>query len=164
MELNAEELRAVYDSMIRPIGHPDPIGFIARALLTSEGDPDYIDINGKMGFIPLDPERAMTELGVTEVQSLEGNISAALAMDIQNIQRVDTLEEMVVLTHDGESAPSAETKQMLEELPQAKEEVHALLFPPLASVEDVIKLLRDTDVAKPSKTRMNFFKELLHGK
>ena len=166
MQLNADQLRDVYDAMIRPIGHPDPIGFIARGLLLTEGDPDYIDINGKQGFIPIDPGQAMQELGSMDVQSLEGNISTAMAMDIQNLERLGSLEEAIIATHDGADAngvASEETRQMLADLPEAREEVHLLLFPRLATVEDVIGLLRASETSKPSKTRMSFFKELVNG-
>lgn len=166
MELSADQLRDLYGAMIRPIGHPDPIGFVARALLLTDGDPDYIDINDKQGFIPLDPDRVMQELGAMDVQSLEGNVSAALAMDIQNLERFGTMEDAIVATHDGAESvgsPSEETRQMLDDLPEAREEVHALLFPRLATVDDVVKLLRASETEAPSKTRMKFFKELVNG-
>ena len=166
MELSTDELRDVYDVMVRPQGHPDGIGFMARALLLSGGDPDHIDINGKQGFIPLDPDATLATIGVMDVQSLEGNVSAAIAMDIQNMQAVRSVEDMIVATHDGINRvgnPTKETQAVLDDLDEAREEVQDMLFPRLATVEDVIKLLRASETATPSKTRMKFFKELING-
>lgn len=167
MQLNTEQLRDVYEAMVKPVGHPDPLGFMARAILTSEGDPDYIDINGTQGFIPLDPDRAIEQIGVLEVQSLEGNIGAALALDIEHIERFGNSTDMIVATHDGLERvgnPTPETKEMLEALPEAREEMRELLFPPLATVEDVIAVLQASDDVKPNKTRMKFFEGLLNGR
>ena len=165
-ELTTDELRNVFEVLVKPIGHPDPVGFMARALLTSEGDPDYIDVNGKQGFIPLDPNRVALELGATDVQSLEGNVMTALALDMKYFQQFNNLNKMITGTHqDFETAenPTAETRLLLDELADAKVEVNELLFPPLATVEDVIDVLRASVNDTPSKNRLKFFKEILNG-
>ena len=165
MELTIEQLRQLYQTAVKPTGHPDPVGFMARILLTSEGDPDYLDIEGRQGLIPLHPDVAMESVGSIDVQSVEGNVATALALDVRHMQAFGNIEDMIIATHDGPDAktPSPETKAMLDDLDDARLETHALLFPPLATVEDVIRLLKDSEVAKPTKTRMNFFKGLLNG-
>lgn len=161
-ELTAQELQDVYNAMVKPIGHPDPVGFMARALLRSGGDPDYIGVDGTMGFLPLDADRALAELGALDVQSLEGNIGAALAADVQNLEKAGTLRGMMILTHDGDENPSPETQAMLDDLDAAKVEMKEILFPRLATVEDVIMVLKARKT--PTKTRMNFFEGLLNGR
>ena len=166
-ELTAEELRDVFEVMVKPIGHPDPVGFMARALLTSDGDPDFIDINGKQGFIPLHPDRVVSELGATDVQSLEGNVMTALALDIKYFEQFKDINKMITGTHqDFETAesPTAETRVILDELADARTETNEFMFPRLATVEDVINALRASVSDKPSKNRLNFFKEILNGR
>lgn len=166
MILTPEELRDVFEVLVKPAGHPDAMGLMARALLTSEGDPDYIDINGKQGFIPLDPDRAMLELGTLDVQSLEGNIMTAIALDIKYFDQYRDLKRMITATHqsaDTASAPTAATSDLINALPEAKIEVRDLMFPPLATVNDVISVLRASTNSKPTKARLTFFKELLNG-
>ena len=82
MILTDDELRGLYEAVIRGSGHPDPIGYMASIILTSEGDPDYIGADGKMGLMPVTPDYAASLVGATEVLSIQANVIATLAMDM----------------------------------------------------------------------------------
>lgn len=167
MILSVDELRGVYESAVRASGHPDPIGYMARAILDSGGDPDYIGVDGKVGFMPVHPDYAAKLVGATEVQSLQGNIIATLAMDIILFQQTQDLRMSMILFHDGQDATqqaSDETQDILDELDDARQHMHDTLFPRLATVEDVIKLLGDDgDDNNVTDDKMKFFEYLSNG-
>ena len=160
MELTTQELQQLYTALIKPSPHPDPLGLMARILMTSEGDPDFIDVDGRTGLIPIHPDRAMEVVGSVDTQTREGNLATAMAMDLLYFEQFGEIDTMIEMTHDG---PSAETRAILQEIDQARVEVSELLFPPLATVEDVIRLLKDNEQEKPNKKRMKFFQGLLNG-
>lgn len=163
MKLTDLQLRQIYQAVVKTSGHPDPVGYMARAIVFSDGDPDYVDIEGKMGFMPVTPDRAMEEVGSSDVQSLQGNILTTLAMDIQYFSNLKTIEGMVIAFHEGIAAlqqqRSEEMTDLLDALPQLRSDVLEILSPRLATVEDVIKLmLKNPSV---SASRLNAFKEIV---
>lgn len=166
MILSVEELRGIYESVVRGSGHYDPVGYMARIILTSGGDPDYIDADGRMGLLPTSPNYAASLVGATEVQSLQGNVIATLAMDISIFQQTQDVDMALVLFHDGEDAnasPSPETQEIIDNLPDARTVMYDTLFPRLAKVSDIISLLDgegDTDV---SSNELQFFEYLSNG-
>lgn len=173
MELSNEELRVLYEAVVRPTAasnppHPDPVGYLARAILLSGGDPDYIDVEGNVGFMPVDPDTAFDETGGAEVQSLQGNVITTLVMDIQFFARLGSVEGMIIAFHEGETAAlaqgggSTEMKQLLGALPEARLELQKVLFPRPATVKDVVSFMgKAMDDDSLPKYQLNFFKQLV---
>ena len=95
MQMEQKDLKMLYEAVIKSSGHPDRMGFMARIMLTSGGDPDYIDIEGKVGLMPVDPSVAAQAVGATDVQSVQGNITATLAMDMLIFQQTMDVEMMI---------------------------------------------------------------------
>ena len=162
MELSPDDLREIYEALIKPSGHPDPMGFMARIILTSGGDPDYVHVDGKMGLMPVTPDYAFNITGSKDVQSLQGNIMTTLAMDTMLFQNLKSLKMAIIKFHDGFDAesPSPETAEILEELPDARIEIRDAMYPPLATVADVIRLITPDDKTNISNERLDFFKFL----
>lgn len=168
MILPTEELLNVYEGVVKPFGHPDPLGFMTRALLTSEGDPDYIAVDGRRGFLPIQPELALEMTGASEVQSLQGNLVAALTIDRMFFEKLRSVERMIIATHYGEEnvidEPTGKHKQFIEDINDGREDTRLLMYPPLATVADVIKLLNPDRVDKRlNQDEKDFFELLLRG-
>ena len=173
MELSNEELKTLYQAVIQPTAasnppHPDPLGYLARAIILSGGDPDYVDIEGNVGFMPVDPDRAFQETGGAEVQSLQGNVITTLAMDMQFFQRTGSIEGMIIAFHETEGQalsqqpPSKDMKQLLDALPKARTDLSKILFPRRATVRDVIQFMKDAiDESSLPKYQLDFFKSLV---
>lgn len=171
MKLSDEELRVLYQGTVKPFQHPDPLGYMTRALILSEGDPDFVDGDDR-GFLPIRPQQ-VTDLGVAEVQSLENNVIATLTLDRLNFDKYGTVDNMVLATHfpdepllEGdtlnESSRTSEQNQFLNDIEDARVDVLNILEPRLATVEDVIKVLSDNrDNMGISKERKEFFSYLL---
>lgn len=161
--MSDEELRALYQAVIKTSGHPDPVGYVARAMVFSELNPDYIDISGKMGFMPITPDRAAQTVGATEVQSLQGNVIATLAMDMMHFEQLENIQDMIVAFHEGIDAVSLplsdEMKELIDALPELREQMLEILSPRLATVDDVIRVL--TQKNSIPKKRLDAFKEIL---
>ena len=158
MELSTEQLKQLFEGVIRPEAHPDPLGLMARILLTSEGNPDYVDLEGRVGLLPVHPDRAMEVVGSIDAQTIEGNIASVMAMDILFFDQYGSIQRMIEETHGG---PNEETRAIWDAYEEMKREVSDLLYPRLATVDDVINILKQSDAETPSKKRMTFFKELL---
>lgn len=166
MKLGQEELMQLYEAVVKPFEHPDPLGYMVRALLVSEGDPDFIDGDGDRGFMPVSPSRATQMTGVQEVQTLQNNVIATLTMDRMLYEQYQSIDDMIVAFHFGEEVVQEEyqgdEKAFLEAVTEAHEDVEDLLHPPLATVDDVISLLDQSDsCGKMSKSRKTFFKKLI---
>ena len=164
MKLNDEELRALYETAVRTAGHPDPVGYMARALVFSEADPDYLDVEGKMGFMPVHPDRAIAEVGARDVQSLQSNVAATLAMDILYFDQFQSLEEMIIAFHEGVEVVaeprSEEMQELIENLPELREKMREIVLPRLATIDDVIKFM--TNQPNPPKKQIEAFREILN--
>lgn len=165
MELSQLELVELYEAVIKPSGHPHPLSYITRVLLLSGGDPDYIDITGKIGFMPVLPGYANTLVGSNDVATLQGNIMTTLAMEIKLYQETGDLEQMYVMFHDGIGTvvPSESTKEMLTVLPEAIVETQELVQPRLATVDDVMSMFESTDDNQLTDDQLKFFKVLVNG-
>lgn len=162
--MTPEELRGLYEAVVKSSGHPDPIGYMARAMVFSDSDPDYIDVEGRQGFMPVHPDRAMQSVGSRDVQSLQGNVATTMAMDIMYFDQFGSLRDMMVAFHEGPDAVgsplSAEMKELMDALPELRDEIKKVVSPRLATVDDVIKILtRKTTV---SKKRIEAFKDILN--
>lgn len=163
MKLSNQELRDLYEAVIYPSGHPDPIGYLARALLLSEGDPEFVADDGRVGFMPVLPSDAAKEVGAASVYDLQSNVIATIAMDIQRFADTVALDEVsdpmrIVI----ERASYGDAEEVLAALPDARATVSELVDPPRATAEDVMRLLRDRN-ADVSTERLRFFGELMNG-
>lgn len=169
MKLNDEQIRQLYEGLIKPFQHPDPIGYLARALLLSEGDSDFAE-DGFVGFVPVRPGDALQQVGAQEVQSLQSNVTATLAMDRLNFDTYQNLDDMVLAMHFPDDVIDSENRtkdqrELLEAIDEAREDIAEIIDPPLATVDDIIRILQDNrDNVKVSKKRMDFFCYLLDRK
>lgn len=168
MILGAKELLNIYEGVIKPFGHPDPLGFVTRALLKSDGDPDYIAVDGSRGFLPIQPELTLEMTGATEVQSLQGNLIAALTIDRMFFDQFKSVDRMIVATHYGENAvedePRGKQKKFIDQINDSREDTRLLMYPPMATVSDVIGVLNPKNIDKRlNKNEKDFFELLLRG-
>lgn len=166
MMLSDDEIRTEFNASVVQSGHPDPVGYMSRIMLTSEADPEYVDVLGKVGIMPVDPEYAADLVGAFEVQSLTNNIVATLHMDIMLYQQLQDLELMVIAFHDGLAAVDAseETQAILDALPETRVAMTELLYPRLATVDDVIDFLGSDEENHLSKKQLKFYEYLSDGR
>lgn len=160
--LTNDDLRDIYESMVQPSGHQNPMQFMARILLNSGADPDYVGADGKVGLMPVLPSVATSMVGAPEAATLAGNLSATLAMDQLIFQNV-TSEEMAYIKFElgvEASGHTRETKEEWKALPELTIQLRDKLYPPLATVEQVIRILTKRP-DKVSKTRTAFYKKLI---
>ena len=167
-DLTPKELLQLYESVIKPFGHPDPLGYLTRALLESDGNPDYVDVEGKRGFMPVLPEVALEMTGATEVQSLQGNVVATLTMDRMLFDKYRTVDSMMIAFQYGEDSlgdtPTKHQKEFINEVNESRGYTQQLVYPPLATVSDVIDALDERDVDKRlTGKEKSFFSYLLKG-
>lgn len=168
MILTDDELRELYVGLVKPFQHPDPLGFMTRALLLSEGDPDFVDGKDR-GFMPLNGTYIIDTTGVPETQSLENNITGALAIDRLNFDQYKDVDLMVIASHEeGVFDPNnltSEQNTFLSEIQDSREDVLRILEPPLATIDDVVKLLTATrDNVNIPANQLDFFDYLLTNK
>ena len=154
MILEQAELKVLYESVVKSSGHPDRMGYMARIMLTSGGDPDYIDISGRVGLMPVDPSAAAQITGATDVQSIQGNVLATIAMDMLIFQQTMDVEMMIREFHREDS------DEILSELDEARIEVDKFLHPRRATVEDVMTMIADDEDEDVPHDRMIFFEAL----
>lgn len=160
--MTGNELRSLYESVVKQSGHPDPVGYMARALAFSDANPDYMDIEGKQGFMPVHPDRALKEVGAKNVSLLENNVPATLAMDMLYFDQFGRIEDMIVAFHEGIDAvgnPSDELRELLDNLPELRQSMIEIIAPRLATVDDVISIL--TKTKPPNTNRLDAFKQIL---
>lgn len=166
MELSSRELLQIYESMIKPFGHPDPLGFITRVLLLSGGDPDYIDSDGNQGFMPVMADVAIEMTGVPEVQTLQNNLTATLTIDRLYFESLTSVDRMIIAFHFSEEEATGtltnEHLDFLNDVNEGRKESLAILYPPIATVENVIELLNEDLIdERLSTNEKSFFKTLL---
>lgn len=169
MILSTNQLVELYEGLVKPFGHPDPLGYMTRALLTSEGDPDFIDVAGKRGFLPVLPELALEMTGVTEVQSLQSNIITTLTMDRMWFDQFRNIDKMIVASQFGPDEVndelSKDQKVFVDSIDDARADTYQLMYPPMATVKDVIEVLNLSRVDRRLTTgERDFFELLLRGK
>jgi len=166
MILTPSELVELYEGVVKPFGHPDPLGFITRALIESGGDPDYIDVDGKQGFMPVLASRANEMTGSEEVQSLQSNLVSTLTMDRLIFQTNKSIDEMMIIFHFGENSIddglTKEHKSFITDVNDSRQEALSIMYPPFATVQDIIKALDPSNVdTRLTNEKENFFKFLL---
>ena len=151
MILSSQELKQLYRGFLSQFGHPDPLGYIARALLESEGNPAYYGVDGKAGFLPVLPQRAAEMTGSSDVSTLQGNVTATITMDLMFMEQYRNVEDMIVAFHFGEEAVSpgeedytGRAKSFLASVALLRPEVASIVDPPRATVNDVMKAIRDS--------------------
>jgi len=167
MILTERELRAVYEAIVKPFGHPDPIGYMTRALLMSGGDTEYYDVDGKIGFMPIDPAVALETLGVQDVSTLEGNLGATLTLDQMYFAEYGSVSDMVVAFHFGRDAVDVEldddAMDLLNAIEEARPDVREIISPPRAKVQDVIRIIYNqlSREPTPKKSVLNLVTKIL---
>ena len=166
MTLEQAQLLELYEALVLPFGHPDPMGFMTRAALLSELDPNFVD-GQERGFLPIRADIALEMTGATEIQSLESNVIAALSMDRLNFEKYQTVDDMVIATHFPDTPPdpnnrtSAQTT-LLNAIANERNDVVELIYPPLATVKDVVKLLKENkDNIDIPEDQKQFFRMLI---
>ena len=163
MILSPQELKQVYEGLVLQMGHPDPIGYMTRAFLSSGGDTEYFGTDGKMGFMPVEPERVANMVGNVDISSLQGNVVATLTMDMMYFEAYQTITDMIVAFHYGEQAISddgnytGEIKRFLDEIDEGRGTMRDIVSPPRATVRDVMLMIRDqvSGTNKPDKLTMD---------
>lgn len=148
MIVSDADLRGIYEQFVRPMGHPDPIGYVTRAIMCSAGETEYVGGDGKMGFMPIEPARAQEMVGTTNMLDLPSNVMTTVTIDMMYFDQYNSLDDMVIAFHFGEedislAGYSKEQKRFLKDLEQARVEIGKLVSPPRATVEDVMRLMRD---------------------
>lgn len=169
MELSNRELRQVYEVLVLPMGHPDPIGYMTRALLLSGGDPEYWGAENKVGFMPVDPALALEMVGIQDVVSLQNNVTTTIIMDQMYYQALGNVTDMIVaftygsdyVTVDG--TYSGGIAKFLNDIDDLRPEVQAIISPRRATVEDVMRMieLELKGSNKPSKRMLNVVEKIL---
>lgn len=148
MILSALELRNVYEALVLPMNHPDAIGYMTRALYMSGGDDEYYDGDGKVGFMPVDPRRAMELVGVQDVSALENNVSTTVLMDLMFYEQYGTIDDMMIAFHFGEESVSADgeysgsLRRFLGDINSMRSSVREIVSPRRARLGDVIRMLK----------------------
>jgi len=166
MILETNELTQLYEAVIKPFGHPDPSGFMTRALLLSEGDPDYVGLDGKRGFMPVDAGLALEMTGATEIQSLQANLVATLTMDRMFFELTGDIDDMIIVFHYGvetlETGTPSGAISFLKEVNDARGDMINLMYPPMATMDDVIKAMSPSEIdPRLSTSEKDFFEFLL---
>ena len=166
MTLEQEELLQLYEALILPFGHPDPLGFVTRAAILSQLDPNFVE-GQERGFLPIRPDIASEMTGATEVQSLQANVIAALTIDRMNFDKYQTVDDMVIATHFPDTVPdpmnrTSAQSALLNAIDSERNDVYEIMYPPFAKVEDVVKLLKaNQNNMDIPKERLDFFSMLL---
>lgn len=172
MILSGQQLKDVYQALVLPMGHPDPIGYMTRAFLFSGGDPDYYGGDGKVGFMPVEPERAAEMTGNGEVATLQNNVSTTVVMDLMYFQQYGTVNDMMVAFHFGEDAISpegnytGELAEFIDSVAELRPSMRDIVSPRRATLKDVIKMLKNQLDRKnvPTKGMMEVVERILEEK
>lgn len=172
MILSGQQLKGLYQALVLPMGHPDPIGYMTRAFFLTGGDPDYVGGDGKIGFMPVEPQRAIEMTGNSDVTTLENNIATTIIMDLMYYQKYQTIDDMVIAFHFGEESISPEggytgsLRGFLDSIEELRPSVKYIVDPPRATLKDVIKMLKDqlSGNNKPSKAMMEVVERILEEK
>lgn len=168
MIILGRNLRDLYEAFILPMGHPDPIGYVTRAIMESGGETDYYDGRGRMGFMPVDPALAMEMTGVQDVVNLQSNVMTTVLIDQMFFRKYGDINDMIVAFHFGESALSdvgytPEQRDFLNEVDEFRPQIQEIVSPRRATLEDVVKMIRDEYEGKnkPKKIVSDLVNKLL---
>lgn len=148
------EVRGIYEKIVMAMGHPDPIGYITRAIMCSAGESQYIGGDGKMGFMPIEPERAKEMVGSENMLDLYMNVMTTVTIDMMYFSKYNDLDDMVIAFHWGEEMVkdvgeySGEQKQFLKNMEEGRQQIINIVSPPRATVEDVMRMIRDEMMGK----------------
>lgn len=146
--LSGPELRQIYEVLVKPMAHPDPIGYMTRAILTSGGDPDYFGHDNKLGFMPVSMEQVVKVLGqTTDISSLQGNILTTLTMDKLLYEQFMSIDSMIIAFHFGEEmvdSPTGEATAFINDVNAGRSDMTVVINPPRATVKDVVQMLSET--------------------
>lgn len=166
--LSARELRQVYEMLVKPMNHPDSVGYMTRALLLSGGDPDYWGSEEKVGFMPVNPSLAYELTGVQDVSSLANNVSATIIMDLMYFQAFGNVTDMVVAFTYGSDAVTIDGSYtggiaaFLNDIEEMRPEVSRIVSPPRATVNDVLRMVKEQlQGRKPSKAALEVVNMIL---
>lgn len=158
MIISDADLRGIYDQFVRPMGHPDPVGYVTRAIMCSAGETEYMGGDGKMGFMPIEPARAQEMVGTTNMLDLASNVMTTVTIDMMYFDQYNDLDDMVIAFHFGEEdvglgERTKEQRQFLKDLEEARPQIASIVSPRRATVEDVMRLMRNelTGRNKPKK-------------
>lgn len=168
MMLSKQEMLEVYEGIILPFEHPDPIGYLARALITSGADPYFYE-DGLIGFMPVLPRDAFEVVGANNVASLENNLAATMAMDRLFFESSKNISLMIIAFHFdpvlSEDAFTEEHIEFLNLVDETRPEIMEYLYPRNATIEDVIQAIKSaSDKIKLGNQERDFFNSLLKGK
>lgn len=169
MVVSDTELRGIYEQVVMAMGHPDPVGYITRAIMESGGDTEYIAGDGRMGFMPVDPARAKEMVGPSNMLDLYSNVMTTVTIDMMLFSQYNSLEDMVVAFRWGEEAINEtgsytkEQKQFLKTLDESRQDIREIVSPRRATVEDVMRLMRDEVMGKykPKKSVLDLVNIML---
>lgn len=148
-QLSATELRQVYEVLVKPMNHPDPVGYMTRALLLSGGDPDYWGSEEKVGFMPVNPSLAFELTGVQDVATLANNVSTTIIMDLMYYQAFGNVTDMVVAFTYGSDAVNIDGSYtggiaaFLNDIEEMRPNVLTIVSPPRATVKDVLNVVKE---------------------
>lgn len=148
MILAPSQLRDVYEALVVPMGHPDPIGYMTRAVVMSGGDDEYVGGDGKLGFMPVDPTTALEMTGNGNVYTLQDNVSVTVTMDLMFFQTYGRLEDMMIAFHFGEELIPGDgvyrgrVKSFIDNVNELRKDMRDVVSPRRATVKDVFKLLK----------------------
>lgn len=148
-QLSGTELRQVYEMLVKPMNHPDSIGYMTRALLLSGGDPDYWGSEEKVGFMPVNPSLAFELTGVQDVTTLANNISATIIMDLMYYEAFGNVTDMVVAFTYGSDAVTIDGSYtggiaaFLNDIEEMRPNVLRIVSPPRATVRDVLEMVKE---------------------
>lgn len=137
--LSPTELRELYKVLILPFGHPDPVGYVARALILSGGDPAFIGEDGTMGFMPVNLKDVEQMLGQrSDITSLEGNVMTTLTMDMMLFDKYGNIDDMIKMFHFNTTIGYDDFIDLVDD---TRQEVMEILEPRRATVKDVVRVL-----------------------
>lgn len=90
MEATNEQVQSIYQLALNK-GHPDPLGFVARLRVLTNLDHDHPGPG--IGIAALEKG---TSPGANDITSIEGNIVAAVELDVENYAELTSIPDMHV--------------------------------------------------------------------
>jgi len=168
MELTNAQLKLLYQSVIKQLAHPDPVGYIARALLETGGDPMYYGADDRVGFMPIDPWVAVEQTGISNMTDLNDNVMATVMVDKINFKKYGSIDSMIRAFQFGENEAnndqSVKINAFIKSVNDTRSSVLEIVEPRMATLKDVITILEQSiksSEPKPIVTR--FVKQVLEG-
>jgi hypothetical protein len=147
MRFSDPQIKEIYQALIKPFGHPDPIGFMCRAKMYSDWDSDFVDIySGKRGFMPMTDMFVQAILGqpTGDLTDLQINLQTALMVDMMLYSQVNSVPAMnyVFDTQDEAGFYNQASSDALNiEIDKLRPNVKRICDPPIATVSDIAKFV-----------------------